>query len=234
VAKRGRGGDTRGHILRTALGLFRDNGFDDTTMRDIARAASMSLGAAYYYFPSKDAIVLAFYEQVSAQRAAQAEALFAETDDLGERVRGLYQLHFDLVAEDRPLLNALVRSVADPDSPLSVFSEQTRHVRGQTLTLFDRALDVDGVPDALRDLGTLGLWTLDLGLMLYFVWDQSPGQTRTRKLVDDAVTLLLPLIPLLGTPLAAPVVAHLAQMLIDADLVPDEPGDGEPGDDEAS
>ena len=32
-------------------------------MRDIAKAAGLSLGAAYYYFPSKEALVFAYYEQ---------------------------------------------------------------------------------------------------------------------------------------------------------------------------
>ena len=43
------------HMPRTrpALGLFRKRGFHKTSMRDIARAAEMSPGAAYHYFPSK-------------------------------------------------------------------------------------------------------------------------------------------------------------------------------------
>src|SRR5713226_6743243 len=49
--------ETRFQILQIALGLFRQRGLNDTTMRDIAAAADMSLGAAYYYFPSKEAII---------------------------------------------------------------------------------------------------------------------------------------------------------------------------------
>jgi AcrR family transcriptional regulator len=39
-------------------------------MRDIAREAGMALGAAYYYFESKDAIVMAFYERANRTRSA--------------------------------------------------------------------------------------------------------------------------------------------------------------------
>ncbi|MEQ9323933.1 MAG: helix-turn-helix domain-containing protein, partial [Polyangiaceae bacterium] len=133
---RRKGEGTGEHILETALGLFRDKGFDATTMRDVARAADMSLGAAYYYFPSKEAIVLSYYEQVVERRRAKAEGLFAETDDLRERIVGLYHLHFDAVSEDRKLLGALVRSVADPDSPVSIFSSATRRVRNATIDVF--------------------------------------------------------------------------------------------------
>lgn len=220
--RRRKGEGTGEHILETALALFRDKGFDATTMRDIARSADMSLGAAYYYFPSKEAIVLAYYEQVVEERRANADKLLAETDDLRERIAGLYHLHFDAVAEDRKLLGALVRSVADPDSPVSIFSAATGRVRNATIDVFHRALDVDLVPEELRDLGALGFWTLDLGLMLYFVWDDSPGQRRTRQLVENAVDIVIPLVPLMALPLAQPMVQHIAKTLIEAGLVPDE------------
>jgi AcrR family transcriptional regulator len=221
---RRKGEGTGDHILETALGLFREKGFDATTMRDIARAADMSLGAAYYYFPSKEALVLAYYEQVVVARRAEADAFFAKTDDLRERVVGVYHLHFDAVAQDRKLLGALVRSVADPESEVSVFSPATRRVRNATIDVFHRALEVDVVPEELRDLGALGFWTLDLALMLYFVWDDSPGQARTRRLVENAVDLVMPLIPFMSLPLAQPMIQHVAKTLIEADLVPDDEG----------
>ena len=49
--------ETRSRILSEALTLFRERGFDQTTMRDIARAANVAIGAAYYYFESKDDIL---------------------------------------------------------------------------------------------------------------------------------------------------------------------------------
>ena len=49
--------DTRKRIYEAALELFRENGFEQTTMRDIAQKAGVALGAAYYYFASKEAIV---------------------------------------------------------------------------------------------------------------------------------------------------------------------------------
>src|SRR4051812_40550459 len=47
---------TRERIFTVALNLFREKGFEGTTMREVAAAANMSLGAAYYYFASKEAI----------------------------------------------------------------------------------------------------------------------------------------------------------------------------------
>ncbi|HXN93618.1 MAG TPA: helix-turn-helix domain-containing protein, partial [Candidatus Acidoferrales bacterium] len=51
AAHKGVGEKTKTAILQTALELFRRRGFEVTTMRDIARAAKLATGAAYYYFP---------------------------------------------------------------------------------------------------------------------------------------------------------------------------------------
>jgi len=50
--------DTRRKIYEAAMAMFREKGFEQTTMRDIAAKAGVALGGAYYYFSSKEAIVL--------------------------------------------------------------------------------------------------------------------------------------------------------------------------------
>ena len=52
---------TSARILDVALDLFRRGGFEQTTMRGIAAEAGVSLGSAYYYFESKEHLVMAFY-----------------------------------------------------------------------------------------------------------------------------------------------------------------------------
>jgi hypothetical protein len=147
--------------------------------------------------------------------------VFERTLDLRERVQALYDIHFDVVGQDRKLLGALVRSVADPDSETAVFSQATRSVRDASIALFREAVSVPQLPDEeLRELGALGLWTLDLALMLYFTWDDSPKQQRTRQLIEDALDALLPMVPLLSLPMAAPMREHLKQTLARAALLP--------------
>ncbi|XDD51267.1 TetR/AcrR family transcriptional regulator [Leptospira sp. WS92.C1] len=49
--------DTRDLILKTSLKLFSDQGYHGTTMRQVAFKAGLSLGLAYRYFDSKEAIL---------------------------------------------------------------------------------------------------------------------------------------------------------------------------------
>ena len=52
---------TRIRIYEAALRVFRERGFHAATMREIASEAGVALGATYYYFDSKNSIVMAFY-----------------------------------------------------------------------------------------------------------------------------------------------------------------------------
>jgi AcrR family transcriptional regulator len=194
--------DTAERILGAALGLFRKKGFDATTMRDIAKAAGMSLGAAYYYYPSKEALVLAWYEQQNAEHERRMEKIFAETDDLRERLLALYRVRFELMRRDRLFLSGLFRTVADPQSPASIFAEETRGLRARGLTVTRRALDLPGIPEDAKEALSLGLWALGMVLALYFVHDESKQQARTHELVEGVVDLLLPLVPLMSIPVA--------------------------------
>jgi AcrR family transcriptional regulator len=210
---------SRSRILAVSLELFRKRGFERTTMRDIAKAAGTSLGAAYYYFPSKDAIVLSYYEELVDGFEARSREIFAQAPDLRERLRGVFHAKLDLARRDRKLMAALSRTVGDSQSPVSVFAARTRPIRERTIGVMRAAVSVPEVPEALRELSALGLWTLLLAVLIYFVHDGSPKQERTRRLVDQAIDLLLPLVPLFSLPQIAPFHEQLAALLESAGLV---------------
>ena len=105
---------TRTQIFETALSLFREKGFDGTTIREIAARTGLSLGATYYYFPSKEAIVAAYYDHVQDQHRVRAFAAFAQQTTLKERLRAAYHTKLDVMLEDRGLLRALFRSGKRP------------------------------------------------------------------------------------------------------------------------
>jgi AcrR family transcriptional regulator len=200
-----RGEDTRARIHAAALALFRKKGFDATTMRDVAAAADVALGAAYYYFPSKEALVLAYYERTQQESAAIAAAAFARTEDVRERLGAAFHARLDVLARDRKLLSGIFRSIADPSAELSIFGERTRHVREDSIRIFDDAIstakEIAALDETARRVLVLALWSLHMGVILYFIHDRSRGQEKTRALVDrslDLVAGLLPLAPQLG------------------------------------
>jgi AcrR family transcriptional regulator len=208
-----KGEATREHILGSALRLFRKRGFERTTMRDIAQAADLSLGAAYHYFPSKEALVQAYYEWMQGEHERLARGATAPDADLQTRIRALLETKLDLVRRDRKLLAALFGNLGDPSHPLSIFGKRTSAIRDRSIAQFGAIFDEPGVPEELRAPLGRALWFAHLGIFLFLVHDGSPEQVRTRKLVEAVVDLVASGVPLLGHPLAAPIRGRLLDLL---------------------
>src|SRR5467141_5285432 len=104
TAHKGAGEKTKTAILQTALELFRRRGFEVTTIRDIARAADVATGAAYYYFPSKEAIVSAYYDQVQRVHAEQVREEWKGKSGLRERVGVAFHSKLEILKDDRRFL----------------------------------------------------------------------------------------------------------------------------------
>jgi AcrR family transcriptional regulator len=198
--------ETRARILAAAIDLFRRQGFDATTMRGIASAADVATGAAYYYFESKDAIVLAFYDQSQDEMAPLLEEALASGSDLKTRVGALLDVKLKYFEPNRPLLGTLA-SHADPVHPLSPFSEQTRVIRERDMGYFERALEEAKVriTDDLRPHLPRILWMYQMGIILFWIYDRSEAQQRTRALIDKSLGIVVRLIQLSGLPLLRPV-----------------------------
>ena len=205
---------TRNRILTAALEIFRERGFEAATMRDIASAAEMSLGAAYYYFDSKDAIVMAFYEQAQKEMAPAIERVLEESRTFEDRLRGIIGLKFKYFAPNRALMSTLSSHI-DPSHPLSPFSTATAPIRNRDIAFFARAVDDSRTrlpPYILRYLPHL-LWLYQMGLMLYWVFDRSARQQRTAFLFDKTLSMMVLLLKFAGTPLLRPLYRPVGELL---------------------
>jgi AcrR family transcriptional regulator len=219
VPRRAAGEETRRVILDTALALFRERGFEETTIRDIAGAAGLSLGAAYYYFKSKEAIVGAYYDYVQREHLARSRDAFAAGGDLRGRLRAALHAKIDIMQEDRRLLRALFRYGGDPEHALSWFGPATRDQRRLSIDVFEEALAGERLPDDVREAAPTLLWTLHMGVLLYFLYDESPRQRRTRNLIDAAVDFVVDVRRLATSPLLRPIRRRVMNILREAGLI---------------
>ena len=206
--------DTRAAILEAALTLFRERGFAETTMRDIAAKAKVASGLAYYYFDSKDAIVLAFYQQAKDDLPPLVEAAHQEKK-LAPRLRALIEAKFTYFAPYRRFLGALLGHAADPASPLSPFGEPSRHVREADFASFERALQETGtsVPRDLAPHMARILWFYQMGLILFWIYDKSPHQRRARALLDVSVQMVVLLVKLSNIPIFKPARRRVLEVI---------------------
>jgi len=197
---------TRARILESALATFRERGFEKSTMREIAVAAGVAVGAAYYYFDSKDAIVLAFYQRAQQEMAPSLDNILSKAKTLEARLRGIITCKFEYFAPNRALLGAL-SAHADPTHALSPFSRETAAIREQDVAFFARAVDDSKVklPSNIRPYLPRLLWLYQMGLLLFWVYDHSPRQTRTQILFDKTLKMMLITLRLAGLPFLRPI-----------------------------
>src|SRR5216683_3306937 len=182
--------NTEALILQTALELFRERGFEVTTMRDIGQAAKVATGAAYYYFTSKEAIVLAYYDQVQRRHAEKVREEWKGNSGLRARLGILLHSKLEILKDDRRFLGALFRYTGDPEHPLSVFGKGTQIQRAESMAILREALTGTGLSEEMRQLLTPALWLAHLGMILFFIYDESSGHEKTHKLVDGVLDLL--------------------------------------------
>lgn len=107
---------TRARILDRAARLFSAGGFGETSMRDIARAAQVSLATVHHYFGSKDelyrASVEAMYEELSALRGELTLQVASATSVI-EIVEQAVRATFRFAREHRAAVQLSMRAVID-------------------------------------------------------------------------------------------------------------------------
>lgn len=206
---------TRSRIYEVALQLFREKGFDQTTMRDIARQAEVALGATYYYFGSKEAIVLAFYREMQERGHQATLDALARRHKLRDRIHVVLEKRFDLLAPNLKFLAALFKHSPDAEDTLSPFSQENKPIRDKAIDLFRAALDGADVkvpPDLAPHLPRM-LWLYQLTLILFWIYDRSEKKKSTVRLMDKTLSLIVTLIRVSGLPLMRPVRRTVLEVL---------------------
>src|SRR6266853_2606918 len=97
--------EPRQEILRTAARLFQQQGYDATSMNDVAAALKLSKGGLYHHFQSKDEIlfhIMSDAMDITEERVSNAAR---RVEGAEERLRTLIRLHIEVVLseEDREI-----------------------------------------------------------------------------------------------------------------------------------
>jgi AcrR family transcriptional regulator len=210
-----KGERTRAQILSTALRLFRDQGFEATSMRAIAEEAGVSVGNAYHYFESKEHLVQAFYALTHAEHLAACEPLLEREKDLAARLRIVLETKIDTAEPYHHLSGLLFRTAADPKSPLNPFSAESSVVREEATALMQRVVEGSKVrvPADLRaELPNL-LWLYEMSIILFWIHDESKDRARTRQLIERTCALVSRLVSMAGNPFLRPMRREVVELI---------------------
>src|SRR5438876_2376450 len=95
--------DKRAIILRAATRVFARNGYFNSKVADIARAADVADGTVYLYFKSKEEILHSIFDQNMAEAIAGGRVLIEKLRDPSEKLRRIALLHLERLGADRDL-----------------------------------------------------------------------------------------------------------------------------------
>jgi TetR/AcrR family fatty acid metabolism transcriptional regulator len=95
--------DKREAILRAATQVFARNGYFQSQVADVARAAGIAAGTVYLYFRSKDDILVSLFERTMREAIADGRAALEGVTDPRERLTRLARLHLERLGRDRDL-----------------------------------------------------------------------------------------------------------------------------------
>src|SRR5215472_13548740 len=104
------------------MDLFMSGGFEKTTMRMIADRANVNVALSYYYFPSKEHLVLEFYRNFSREFIERSAAVAVSSSKLEARLIGVAETMFAAAGPYHTFAGSLFATAASPASPLNPFS----------------------------------------------------------------------------------------------------------------
>ena len=205
------GAAARDRLYDVAIKRIARHGYESTTLRDVAKEAGVSVGLLYRYFPSKRAVIIALYDELSADYARQAAAM--PRGKWRDRFIFALRTSLDVLDPHRVALRGLIPVlVGDPEE--GVFSETSAFSRVRVQKVFEDA--VVGATDAptralAAAIGRL-LYLVHLAVLLWWLLDKSVKQRAT----SSFVSLFEQVLPAAGMTLRLPPVRRF---VIEADAL---------------
>jgi len=179
----------RGQLLRESARLFREKGYDATSVRDIAAATGLQSGSWVYHFKTKQDILAAVMEQGLQQALERIEAIAREELPPREHFRALVRTHLDtLLGPGQDFIPVLLYDWRSLD----------RRGRERVIALQKRYEQV--WEDVILQLQRTGDWAMPtsidrllmFGALNWIVqWYRPRGPLNTVQLVDAAEKFFL-------------------------------------------
>ena len=193
--------ETYERVLNTAIRLFKDKGYTNTTMRDLSTESQLGLGAIYYYFKSKEDLVQVFYRRINTEIIEEYNKRFEKEKSYPEAVANYMNLKIELLTPYRDLIQVIIKEAVDRNSPLSPFSQSSKDVQEISVGFFEELARKTKVkePEPVAQQ----TWLFHLLLLGMWTQDRSESSEITSRMIENfksflKITLMVSKIPGLG------------------------------------
>jgi AcrR family transcriptional regulator len=129
---------TRARIINAAMRCVAEVGYSQATIREIAKAADMTSGSLYHYFPNKSDLLAATVREIDEIAVPRLRAAAAQSDDVADRLEAVLD-ELDRLLREYPHLAAFDRAMR---------AESTAHPRKG----HERDFGLKGLRDIINDI----------------------------------------------------------------------------------
>jgi len=185
--------ETREKIISSAVEIISEKGFRATTMKAIAQKAEVGVATIYNYFPNKDKILFAYFEEQYIRLAEQLDEIEGFDEyELNEQIQLMIETSLDNFLEDREFVQEA--SYLAVFSPMTSFndSKRARDIFLDTAKdIWNKNLEKHGRDTPLtQDWMLLLFWEYYLGVVAYWLKDESLSFNHTTQLIDKTSDII--------------------------------------------
>lgn len=184
---------TKEKILAAALELFRENGLDGTTTKQISKKAGIAEGTLFNYFKTKEDLALFFFQRETHDLVEWfGKEARLQKAPLPEKLFAILHRQLEYIAPYEDFIGAVFFRSLQPHSKLSPLSLESQELRVKYLRFLREVLaqaeEKKEIP-AVGDLGAYAVGVFYIGIVTHWLHDASRGKQKTLALLDRSLTL---------------------------------------------
>lgn len=178
----------REELLQTAVDLFSENGFQGTSIRDIAKTLGVSISVIYHYFHNKEDLWSAILQYSVKELPVKLEAALRGGGHSVERFRRLLRAHLTASAyylkESKIFLINHDRMSAEGD-------RASKEIQAQVLNVYVRVLDELKQDGWVKTTNVKILAFNVLGVINWYLrWYRTDGALSADELCEEIITFI--------------------------------------------
>jgi AcrR family transcriptional regulator len=185
--------ETRQAIIQAAVDIMTEKGIKAATMRHIAKTAGIGDATIYNYFPGKEDILYAYYEDHLEACAAAADQIPGfESFSFQESLQAFLETSLDLYLADREFVDMTFKDVF---FSMSHNFSRLKPVHDKFFFMvrnrLDQAIKTGEFRNILfQEVIVRIFWDFYVVAVMYWLSDRSPGFTHTTALIDKSLDLI--------------------------------------------